>query len=64
MIVDFVDETDTSFVFHMNHSHVQNARKRKGLNDYPGKWLGWHVSIDNLHMTRFANGFWIKIKVL
>ena len=35
-----VDETDTSFVFQMNHCRVQDARKRKGLNDYPCKSAG------------------------
>ena len=32
-----VEETDTSFVFRMNECRVQNARKRKGLEDYPCK---------------------------
>jgi hypothetical protein len=32
-----VEETPTSFVFRMNECRVQNARKRKGLEDYPCK---------------------------
>ena len=32
-----VEETTTSFVFQMNHCRVQDARKRKGLEDYPCK---------------------------
>jgi len=32
-----VEETETSFVFRMNECRVQNARKRKGLEDYPCK---------------------------
>ncbi|MBU0765436.1 MAG: cytosolic protein [Bacteroidetes bacterium] len=31
------EETDNSFVFKMNDCRVQNARKRKGLDDYPCK---------------------------
>jgi hypothetical protein len=33
----FDEETETSFVFRMNQCRVQNARKRKGLDDYPCK---------------------------
>lgn len=33
----FADETETSFVFRMNKCRVQDARKRKGLADYPCK---------------------------
>jgi len=33
----FTDETENSFVFRMDECRVQNARKRKGLNDYPCK---------------------------
>ena len=33
----FVDETPDSFVFQMNKCRVQNARQRKGLEDYPCK---------------------------
>lgn len=32
-----VEETPESFVFRMNECRVQNARKRKGLDDYPCK---------------------------
>ncbi len=32
-----IDETETSFVFQMNKCRVQDARKRKGLEDYPCK---------------------------
>ena len=32
-----VEETPTSFVFRMNECRVQNARKRKGMEDYPCK---------------------------
>ena len=31
------DETENSFVFRMNDCRVQNARKRKGMDDYPCK---------------------------
>ena len=31
------DETETSFIFRMNKCRVQDARKRKGLADYPCK---------------------------
>ncbi len=33
----FAEETETSFVFRMDQCRVQNARKRKGLDDYPCK---------------------------
>lgn len=33
----FAEETSTSFVFKMNKCRVQNARQRKGLDDYPCK---------------------------
>jgi len=32
-----VEESETSFVFQMNQCRVQNARKRRGLDDYPCK---------------------------
>ena len=35
-----VDETEESFVFQMNKCRVQDARKRKGLDDYPCKSAG------------------------
>ena len=34
------DETPASFVFQMNKCRVQEARKRKGLSDYPCKSAG------------------------
>lgn len=34
---EIVEETDTSFVFRMTGCRVQDARKRKGLDDYPCK---------------------------
>jgi len=33
----FYEETEKSFLFRMNECRVQNARKRKGLDDYPCK---------------------------
>ncbi len=36
----FHDEDDDSFVFQMNACRVQDARKRKGLDDYPCKSSG------------------------
>ncbi len=33
----FTDETESSFVFRMNRCRVQEARKRKELDDYPCK---------------------------
>lgn len=33
----FANETETSIDFYMNECRVQNARKRKGLDDYPCK---------------------------
>jgi hypothetical protein len=33
----FAEETEKSFVFRMDQCRVQNARKRKGLTDYPCK---------------------------
>ena len=35
-----VEENETSFVFQMNKCRVQDARKRKGLADYPCKSAG------------------------
>lgn len=34
------EETDNSFVFQMNKCRVQDARKRKGMDDYPCKSAG------------------------
>lgn len=39
-VQSIVEETATSFVFQMNHCRVQDARKRKGLEDYPCKSAG------------------------
>ena len=36
-VQSIAEETETSFVFQMNQCRVQNARKRKGLDDYPCK---------------------------
>ncbi len=36
-VQSIVEETEKSFVFQMNQCRVQNARKRKGLEDYPCK---------------------------
>ena len=36
-VQSIVEETDTSFVFQMNHCRVQEARNRKGMEDYPCK---------------------------
>jgi len=33
----FAEETESSFIFRMDECRVQNARKRKGLDDYPCK---------------------------
>lgn len=39
-IQSIVEETEESFVFQMNACRVQDARKRKGLDDYPCKSAG------------------------
>jgi hypothetical protein len=39
-IQSITDETDDAFTFQMNQCRVQNARKRKGLDDYPCKSAG------------------------
>jgi len=36
-VQSIVEETPTSFIFQMNRCRVQDARKRKGLADYPCK---------------------------
>lgn len=36
----FSEESDKSFIFQMNKCRVQDARKRKGLDDYPCKSAG------------------------
>ena len=43
-----VEETPDSFVFHMNECRVQDARKRKGLEDYPCKSAG----LGGIHVFR------------
>ncbi|MGE4296668.1 MAG: DUF6125 family protein [Desulfovibrionaceae bacterium] len=49
---EIVEETATSLVFRMNQCRVQNARKRKGLPDYPCKsggmaeYIGFARQID------------------
>ena len=52
----FVDETVNSFVFQMNQCRVQNARKRKGLADYPCKSGGL------VEYTTFAEAIDSRIK--
>lgn len=37
---EIIDETDKSFIFKMNSCRVQEARKRKGLEDFPCKSVG------------------------
>jgi len=51
-----VEETPTSFVFRMNECRVQNARKRKGLEDYPCKSGGL------VEYTSFARAIDPRIK--
>ncbi len=36
-VQSFAEETEKSFIFRMNECRVQNARKRKGMDDYPCK---------------------------
>jgi hypothetical protein len=40
-VQSFNEDTENSFVFRMNECRVQNARKRKGLDDYPCKSGGF-----------------------
>lgn len=35
-----IEESPNSIVFQMNNCHVQSARKRQGLEDYPCKSAG------------------------
>jgi hypothetical protein len=51
-----VEETPKSFVFQMNECRVQNARKRKGLEDYPCKSGGL------VEYTTFAEAIDPRIK--
>ncbi|MCB2221159.1 MAG: cytosolic protein [Bacteroidetes bacterium] len=52
----FSHETETSFIFQMNQCRVQNARKRKGLADYPCKSGGL------VEYTTFAEAIDPRIK--
>ncbi|MEZ5198681.1 MAG: DUF6125 family protein [Bacteroidales bacterium] len=52
----FTEETESSFVFRMNECRVQNARKRKGLDDYPCKSGGL------VEYTTFAEAIDSRIK--
>ena len=52
----FIEETETNFVFQMNQCRVQNARKRKGLDDYPCKSGGL------VEYTTFAEAIDSRIK--
>ena len=50
------EETENSFVFQMNECRVQEARKRKGLDDYPCKSAGL------VEYTYFARAIDSRIK--
>jgi hypothetical protein len=50
------DETENSFVFQMNQCRVQEARERKGLDDYPCKSAGL------VEYTYFARAIDSRIK--
>jgi hypothetical protein len=52
----FAEEMENSFVFRMNQCRVQNARKRKGLDDYPCKSGGL------VEYTTFAEAIDKRIK--
>ncbi len=52
----FAEETENSFIFRMNECRVQNARKRKGLDDYPCKSGGL------VEYTTFATAIDSRIK--
>ncbi|MBN2172669.1 MAG: hypothetical protein JW731_00965 [Bacteroidales bacterium] len=52
----FAEETENSFVFRMNQCRVQDARKRKGLDDYPCKSGGL------VEYTTFAEAIDSRIK--
>jgi len=52
----FAEETAKSFIFQMNQCRVQNARKRKGLADYPCKSGGL------VEYTTFAEAIDSRIK--
>jgi hypothetical protein len=53
---EIVEETEKSFVFRMNKCRVQDARKRKGLDDYPCKSGGL------VEYTTFAEAIDSRIK--
>jgi hypothetical protein len=50
------DETPDSFIFRMNDCRVQNARKRKGMDDYPCKSGG------TVEYTSFAQAIDTRIQ--
>lgn len=52
----FAEETENSFVFRMDQCRVQNARERKGLDDYPCKSGGL------VEYTTFAEAIDLRIK--
>jgi len=52
----FAEETEKSFIFRMDECRVQNARKRKGLDDYPCKSGGI------VEYTTFASAIDSRIK--
>lgn len=53
----FTDEGENELVFQMNECRVQNARKRKGLDDYPCKSGGM------VEYTYFAKSIDPRIKI-
>ena len=55
-VQSITDETETSFVFQMNQCRVQEARNRKGLDDYPCKSAGL------VEYTYFARAIDSRIK--
>jgi hypothetical protein len=55
-IQSIVEESENSFVFQMNKCRVQDARKRKGLDDYPCKSAGL------VEYTYFARAIDSRIK--
>ena len=52
----FTEETENSYIFRMDECRVQNARKRKGLDDYPCKSGGV------VEYTTFASAIDSRIK--
>jgi len=55
-IQSITDETENSFVFQMNQCRVQEARERRGLDDYPCKSAGL------VEYTYFARAIDSRIK--